>query len=90
MPNTESAKKRVRQGAKLNARNNWRKRRVKGQVTEFLKAMHDKNVASAETELRKMTAILDKVADTGTIHKNTAARRKSRMAKRLNALRKGA
>lgn len=35
MPNTESAKKRVRQNAKRNALNNWRKRRVKDQVKAF-------------------------------------------------------
>lgn len=63
---------------------------MKGQVAEFLKAVHDKNVGVAETEFRKMAALLDKVADTGTIHKNTAARRKSRMAKRLNAMKKPA
>ena len=86
VPNTESAKKRVRQTAKRNAVNNWRKRRVKTQVKSFLDAIQQKDAASAETEFRKVCSVLDKVSCSGTIHKNTAARRKSRLSKRLKAL----
>ena len=86
MPNTESAKKRVRQNAKRNALNNWRKRRVKEQVKAFLAAVHGKDAKAAEAEYRKTVAILDKVASTSTIHKNTASRQKSRLHKRLKAL----
>lgn len=86
MPNTESAKKRVRQSAKRRALNNWRKRRIKAQVKTFLAAVHDRDVNSAETEFRKVVALLDRIACTSTLHKNTAARRKSRLARRLNAL----
>ncbi|MFO0894447.1 MAG: 30S ribosomal protein S20 [Phycisphaerales bacterium] len=89
MPNTESAKKRVRQTAKLNARNSRRKRLVKEQIKSFLKAVHDRNVTGAEEEYRKTVSILDKVAATSTLHRNTASRRKSRLAKRLQALKKG-
>ena len=86
MPNIESAKKRVRQTAKRNALNNWRKRRIKDQVKSFLKAIHDQDAATAETEYRKTCGLLDKVASTSTMHKNTAARKKSRLARRLNGL----
>ena len=86
MPNTESAKKRVRQNAKRNALNNWRKRQVKDQVKAFLTAVHDRDVKTAESEFRKTAAVLDKVASTSTLHKNTASRRKSRLHKRLKAL----
>ncbi len=89
MPNTESARKRVRQTARRRALNLWRKRRVKEQVKAFLQAVHDRNVDAAETEYRKVVSVLDKVSSTSTLHKNTAARRKSRLARRLNAL-KGA
>lgn len=88
MPNTESAKKRVRQSAKSNARNLWRKRRIKADVGGFLKAIASGDAAAAETEMRKAARTLDKIAATGTIHKNTAARRKSRMAARLATLKK--
>lgn len=88
MPNTESAKKRVRQSASRNARNLWRKRRIKNDVSGFLKAVASGDAAAAETEMRKAAQTLDKIAATGTIHKNTAARRKSRMAARLASLKK--
>jgi len=87
VPNTESAKKRVRQTAKRRAINNWRKRRIKEQIKVFLKAVHDRDVSAAETEYRNTAALLDRVACTSTMHRNTAARRKSRLAKRLNSLR---
>ncbi|MFZ4466318.1 MAG: 30S ribosomal protein S20 [Phycisphaerales bacterium] len=86
MPNTESAKKRVRQNAKRNALNNWRKRRVKDQIKAFDKAVHDRDAKAAEAELRKVAAVLDKVSSTSTMHRNTAARKKSRLTKRLKAL----
>ena len=88
MPNTESAKKRVRQSAARNARNLWRKRRVKNDMSDFLKAVAAGDAAAAEKEMRKAARTLDKVAATGTIHKNTAARRKSRMAAKVASLQK--
>ncbi len=88
MPNTESAKKRVHQSADRNARNLWRKRKVKNDTGEFLKAIATGDVAAAEKEMRKAARTLDKVAATSTMHKNTAARRKSRMAAKLAILKK--
>ncbi len=88
MPNTESAKKRVRQSVARNARNLWRKRRVKSDTGDFLKAIIAGDAAAAEKEMRKAARTLDKVAATGTLHKNTAARRKSRMAAKLAILKK--
>ena len=88
MPNTESAKKRVRQSVARNARNLWRKRRVKSDTGDFLKAIIAGDAAAAEKEMRKAARTLDKVAATGTLHKNTAARRKSRMAAKLAILTK--
>ena len=46
-------------------------------------------MSKAETEFRTATRRIDKVAAKGTIHKNTAARKRSRLAKRLNALKAG-
>ena len=86
MPNSNSAKKRVRQNAKRHALNQWRKRRIADQVKTFLKAVQDQDVKSAETEYRKTCGILDKISCTSTLHRNTAARRKSRLARRLNTL----
>ncbi|MCA9294879.1 MAG: 30S ribosomal protein S20 [Phycisphaerales bacterium] len=86
MPNTESAKKRVRQNAKRRSLNLWRKRRLKDQTKAFLRALADHDVAKAETEYRKTVSLLDKVSSTSTMHKNTAARRKSRLNRRLKDL----
>lgn len=86
LPNTESAKKRVRQSVKRRALNNWRKQRVKSQIKAFLGAVHDKDAAGAETEFRKVCSVLDKVASTSAMHKNTASRRKSRLVRHLNEL----
>ncbi|MFO0828823.1 MAG: 30S ribosomal protein S20 [Phycisphaerales bacterium] len=89
MPNTESAKKRVRQSQARNAVNNWRKRRIKDQTKAFLKALIAGDVNTAEAEFRKVAGLLDKIACTSTLHRNAAGRRKSRLAKRLNILKKG-
>lgn len=90
MPNTESAKKRVRQTARRRALNNWRKRRIKDQTRAFLKAVQEQNVEAAEQEFRKTCGLLDKVSCTSTMHRNTAARRKSRLNRRLLEMRQRA
>jgi len=86
MAHSLTAKKRIRQNKKANARNRWRKRRVKHAVKDFLQAVHDRDVARAESTFAEATKTLDQVASTSAMHKNTAARRKSRLAGRLNAL----
>lgn len=86
MPNTNSAKKRMRQDAVKHSRNLWRKRRIREQIKSFLTAVHDQKPKVAEEEFRKTCSLLDKIACTGTIHRNTAARRKSRLSRQLVAM----
>ena len=86
MPNLDSAKKRMRQDAKRHSRNLWRKRRIKDQVKTLETALHGTDLKVAQTEFSKTCSVLDKIASKGTIHKNTAARRKSRLSKRLKAM----
>ena len=86
MPQSISAKKTVRQNAKRRAVNHWRKRRIKDQSKSFLDAVASKDVALAETEFSKYCGLLDKISSTSTLHKNTAARRKSRFSRRLKEL----
>jgi small subunit ribosomal protein S20 len=74
----------MRQNTKRRARNRARKEAVKLQIKSFNVAVHS-DAAKAETELRKVVRQLDKAASKHTIHKNTAARRRSRLTKRLNA-----
>jgi small subunit ribosomal protein S20 len=82
-----SAKKRVRQSIKRRARNRARKEAIKGQVKTYLSALSAGDFAKAETELRNVTKRLDQVASKHTIHKNAAARKRSRLTRRLNAMR---
>jgi len=89
VPQSISAKKTVRQNAKRRAMNHWRKRRIKDQSKAFLDAIAAKDVKTAETESRKVCGLLDKISCTSTLHKNTAARRKSRYSKRLLELKQG-
>ena len=87
MAHSLSAKKRVRQTLKRRARNRARKEQIKDQVKSFTTALSGGNWDKAEQELRLVAKRLDKVAAKGTIHKNTAARKRSRLARKLNSLR---
>jgi len=84
-----SAKKRVRQNAKRRVINRARRSQVKTQVKRFEAALSEGNVEKATAEFRATVKKLDKVASTSTMHKKTAARKKSRLAKKLNALKAG-
>ena len=90
MPNTKSAEKRVRQTKKRNALNNWRKRRVKDAIKGFLAAVATGDAAAAEKAYRDAASAVDRTATTSTMHRNTAARRKSLMARKLKAMQGGA
>jgi small subunit ribosomal protein S20 len=81
-----SAKKRVRQNAKRKAISRARKSQVKTQIKRLEAAFDKGDVQAASEQLRLVAQKLDKVASTSTMHKKTAARKKSRLAKRLNAL----
>jgi small subunit ribosomal protein S20 len=84
-----SAKKRIRQNIKRRARNRHRKELVKTEVKAYQAALAGGDIAKAEAQLNKTVSRLDKVAAKGAIHKNTAARKRSRLALKLNALRAG-
>ena len=89
MAHSLSAKKRVRQNIKRRARNRFRKESIKDTGKAFLSAIASGDMSKAATALNEAVKRLDKVAAKGTIHKNTAARKRSRMAKKLNAAQKG-
>jgi small subunit ribosomal protein S20 len=84
-----SAKKRIRQSIKRRARNRHRKELVKDQVKAYVAVLATGDVAKAAEQLNKTVSRLDKVAAKGAIHKNTAARKRSRLTLKLNALRAG-
>ena len=86
MAHSLSAKKRVRQNEKANRINRARKSSVKTQIAKLEDALQKGDAAKAAEELKAVTKKLDKTASTSTMHKKTAARKKSRLAKRVNAL----
>ena len=86
MAHSLSAKKRIRQNVKRRGRNRWRKQQIKEAVRQFDEALHAGDKTKAAEELRIVYKRLDKVAAKGTIHKNTAARQKSRLAQRLHQM----
>lgn len=85
MAHSASAKKRVRQDVKRRARNRWRKGQIKEAIRVFDVALEEGNTDQAQEQLKKVYKTLDQVSAKGTIHKNTAARQKARMTKKLNA-----
>lgn len=85
MAHTLSAKKRIRQNVKRRALNRWRKRRIHHTVRAYEHALNRGTIEEAEQLLVKAISSLDKVAGKGSIHRNKAARKKSRLTRRLNA-----
>ena len=85
-----SAKKRVRQTLKRNARNRARKAVLKDQLKELTVALTAGDAGKITTEFNKTASRLDRLAAKGTIHKNAAARKRSRLAKKVNAIKAGA
>ena len=87
MANLPSAKKRNKQNERNRVRNRARKSVLKTETRKFLDLVHDGNVDGAQEQLVLITRKLDQVAARGTLHKNTVARRKSRLARQVNSLR---
>jgi len=81
-----SAKKRVKQNARRRAINRARKSQVKTQIKHFEAASSSGDIEAASEQYRLVVKKLDKSAATSTMHKRTAARKKSRLAKQLNSL----
>jgi len=80
------AKKRAKQNTKRRTINRARKSQVKTQIKHLEAAVEKVDVEAATEQYRLLTKKLDKTASTTTMHKKTAARKKSRLAKRLNTL----
>ncbi len=87
MPNTKSALKRLRIEEKRRVRNHAVKSKVRTFVKKAREAIDAQPAAAETTEtLRQAISQLDRAVTKGVIHKNNAARRKSRLVMRLRAL----
>ena len=86
MAHSLQAKKRAKQNTKRRTTNRARKSQVKTQIKHLETALGEANVEAASEQFKLVVKKLDKIASTSTMHKKTAARKKSRLAKQLNAL----
>ena len=84
MAKTSSAKKRMRQNVARQQRNRARKSRVKTEVRRIRQAADAGQADAAAAALPRVSKTIDQVAAKGTIHRNKAARLKSRLAKAVN------
>lgn len=85
MPTTHAAAKAQRKGVKQRARNVAEKQGIAKILKQARKALDAKKVDEAAKQGRVAIKALDKAVAHGIIKKNTAARLKSRLAKRINA-----
>jgi small subunit ribosomal protein S20 len=81
--NTKSAMKRMRQ----NERRRLRNRAVRSQMRTAVKVARSVEGPQVRASVEEAIRSLDKAASKGVIHRNTAARKKSALARRLNAVR---
>ncbi|MCX7822852.1 MAG: 30S ribosomal protein S20 [Syntrophobacterales bacterium] len=80
----KSAIKRARQSEKRRLRNRARKTRMKTAIKAVETAMFSKDPELVMERLREAMSIIDKTASKGTIHKNKAARKISRLHRKVN------
>jgi len=84
--NIKSAKKRAKQTVVRNARNVAQRSMLRTAVKKVVKALDANDAAGAETAFTSAQPLLDRMAARGLIHKNKAARHKSRLTARIKAL----
>lgn len=83
MPNIGSAIKRMRQNTLRRSINRSRRSRMRTMIKKFRQLVQEEKLDDARALLPAVFSIIDKTAQKGTIHSNTAARYKSRLAKSL-------
>lgn len=86
MANTKQALKRSRQAEKHRLENKWQVSRMNTHLKRVLAAIESKDVNKAKEEYKAAISVTDKLANKGLIHKNKAARHKSRLNKHIAAL----
>lgn len=86
MANIASAKKRARQAVKNREQNASQRSMVRTTIKKVVKAVEAKDKAAATAAYAEMVPVVDRYADRGLIHKNKAARHKSRLTAAIKAL----
>jgi small subunit ribosomal protein S20 len=86
MPNTASAKKRMRQDSVRRLRNRATKSTLRSQVRKVRAAISAKNLEESEAAYKTLVQKLDRAATNNVIHANAAARTKSRLTAAIKGL----
>ncbi|MEE0776353.1 MAG: 30S ribosomal protein S20 [Bacillota bacterium] len=86
MPNIKSAAKRVKVAEVRRMRNMAAKSRIKTATKKYKAAVEAGNKEQAQPLLKDLISLLDKAAGKKLIHKNAAARKKSKLQKAFNAM----
>ena len=86
MANTAQAKKRVRQSEKARARNASQRSDMRTAVKKLLRTIEGGDKSAMQTVFIEASSALDRAARKGLIHKNKAARLKSRLSARIKAV----
>ena len=86
MANIKSAKKRARQDVKRNARTSSACSALRTSIKKVVNAIAAKDKAGAEAAYKAAEPIMDRYSSRGLIHKNKAARHKSRLSAHIKAL----
>lgn len=88
MPNHKSAEKRVRQNERKNAVNRANRGKLRTQIKKLRSALASSDKEESQNLLNPTIALIDKSVNKGILHKNTAARYKSRLTSHVNDLSK--
>lgn len=86
MANTKSAKKAARQTVRRTAVNKVRRTRLRSSVRKVEEAIATGNKAAAAAALKEAEPIIARTAQKGVVHRKTASRKVSRLAKRFGAM----
>ena len=84
MPIIKSAKKRVKTAKKKTAQNKEWKTRLKDAIKNMEKAVEAGDKEAAAEQLKETKKVIDKAVTRNILHKNNAARKKSRLTKMYN------
>ncbi|HEY6118338.1 MAG TPA: 30S ribosomal protein S20 [Pyrinomonadaceae bacterium] len=85
MPNHKSAEKRMRQSERRRQINKGNRTRVRSSIRKLRTALESSNSAEIKQMLPTTISTIDKAVQKGVLHKNAAARHKSRLTQHANA-----
>ena len=86
MPNIKSSIRSVKTDAERRAKNAQVKSQVRTATRKTVEAVATGQAEEAKAAFIKATSVIDKAANKGVLHKNTAARKKANLAAKVNAL----